>query len=413
MIVIKYLWYYSFWFIVRIGLRLYYSKVKVTGLENIPKNTPIIFGSNHENAFIDALLITTSNTRFDHYLVRAGVFNNPIAKAFFNSLNLMPVYRAQDGVNPLEANKQIFKACFEALAKKYAVMLFPEGEHNLRRHRRVLKKGISRIALGAVNFEGGAQEVSVVPVGVNYSDHLGFRSTVHIVFGKPIIVKKQEENAENYNKLTAQFAEALSQVHVSLDRKEYVGLDAIFFHDQKAHELINPERINEAARKLSGKTDDIHEIAEQKNDLEEKGMSFPFRPVTPGEKLAMLLLAPLALIGLLVNLPVLLPVYLFVKTRVKEAEFVASLKFGFSLLGFCIWWWHLSGWAYDYTSQWPVAVLSIGVSFISLVSLNGFIRKWKRFQLTRLLSSDEEVKSMYLSFVEKVDEIRNGLFPNR
>lgn len=413
MIVIKYLWYYSFWFIVRIGLRLYYSKIKVTGLENIPKRTPIIFGSNHENAFIDALLITTSNTRFDHYLVRAGVFNNPIAKAFFNSLNLMPVYRAQDGVNPLEANKQIFRACFEALAKKYAVMLFPEGEHNMRRHRRVLKKGISRIALGAVNFEGGAQEVSVVPVGVNYSDHMGFRSTVHIIFGEPIVVKKQEESAENYNKLTSQITEALSQVHVSLDRREYAGLDAIFFHDQKAHELIDPNKINAAAAKLAGRTEEVSLIAEQKKKLEEKGMSFPFKPMATSEKLAMLLLAPLAFIGLLVNLPVLLPVHLFIKTKVKEPEFVASLKFGFSLLGFGIWWWHVASWTYDYSSLWPVAVLSLGLSFISLVSLNGFVRKWKRFQLTRLLSSNEELKSMYLAFVEKVDEVRSELFPNR
>ncbi|MEP3389082.1 MAG: lysophospholipid acyltransferase family protein [Reichenbachiella sp.] len=410
MIVIKYLWYYSFWLIVRIGLRLYYSKVKVTGLENIPKNTPIIFGSNHENAFIDALLITTSNTRFDHYLVRAGVFNNPIAKAFFNSLNLMPVYRAQDGVNPLEANKQIFRACFEALAKKYAVMLFPEGEHNMRRHKRILKKGISRIALGAVNFEGGAQEVSVVPVGVNYSDHMGFRSTVHIVFGEPIVVKKQEENAENYNKLTAQFTEALSQVHVSLDRNAYDGLDTIFFHDQKSHELINPDIINAAAGKLSDRTEEVNEIAEQKKKLEEKGLSFPFRPISSSELAVMVLLSPLALIGLMVNLPVLLPVYLFIKTRVKEAEFVASLKFGFSLLGFCIWWWHLGNWAYDYSSQWPVAAISVGLCFICLVSLNGFVRKWKRYQLTRLLSSDEKVKAMYRDFVDRVDEIRKNLF---
>lgn len=410
MIVIKYLWYYSFWLIVRIGLRLYYSKVKVTGLENIPKNTPIIFGSNHENAFIDALLITTSNTRFDHYLVRAGVFNNPIAKTFFNSLNLMPVYRAQDGVNPLEANKQIFRACFEALAKKYAVMLFPEGEHNMRRHRRVLKKGISRIALGAVNFEGGAQEVSVVPVGVNYSDHMGFRSTVHIVFGEPIVVKKQEENAENYNKLTAQITEALSQVHVSLDRKEYAGLDAIFFHDQKSHELINPDIINAAAGKLSDRTEEVNEIAEQKKKLEEKGMSFPFRPISSIELAIMFLISPFALVGLMVNLPVLLPVYLFIKTRVKEAEFVASLKFGFSLLGFCIWWWHLGSWVYDYSSQWPIAAISVGLSFVCLVALNGFIRKWNRYKITRLLSSDEKVKAMYSAFVERVDEIRKDLF---
>jgi len=410
MIVIKYLWYYSFWTIVRFGLRFYYSNIKISGLENIPKNTPIIFGSNHENAFIDALLITTSNTRFDHYLVRAGVFKNPIAKAFFNSLNLMPVYRAQDGVNPLEANKQIFRACFEALAKKYAVMLFPEGEHNMKRHRRILKKGITRIALGAVNFEGGAKEVSIVPVGVNYSDHTGFRSTVHIVFGQPIVVNKVEENAENYNRLTAQITDALSKVHVSLDRKEYEGLDAIFFHDQDSHAIVYPDKINSAAQKLVDRTAEVSNFADKKKALEVAGLSFPFRPISTGDKIKMFALFPLALIGFVINLPVVLPVYVFVKTRVKEVEFVASLKFGFALAGFIIWWWYLGSWTLEYTMEWPLTVLSVLFAAVSLVSMNGFIRKWQRFQLTRLLSSDQSLKSRYDSFVTQVNQIRNELF---
>ncbi|MEP2026131.1 MAG: lysophospholipid acyltransferase family protein [Reichenbachiella sp.] len=410
MIVFKYLWYYSFWLIVRIGLRLYYSKVKVSGLENIPKDTPIIFGSNHENAFIDALLITTSNTRFDHYLVRSGVFKNPVAKAFFNSLNLMPVYRAQDGVNPLEANKQIFRACFEALAKKYAVMLFPEGEHNMRRHRRILKKGITRIALGAVNFEGGATEVAIVPVGVNYSDHTGFRSTVHIVFGQPIKVEKQEEKAENYNKLTTEITEALSKVHVSLDRKEYIGLDAIFFHNQDSHQLIDPDKINAAAKKLEGRTAEINAIADQKSALEAAGLSFPFRPISTIDTLILFALAPFAFIGLLLNLPVLLPVYIFIKTRVKEAEFVASLKFGFSLLGFIFWWRYIGISISNYTNQWHLGLIGVVFSFVVLIALNGFIRKWKRFQMTRVLSSDKTLQSKYNDFKEKITKIRSELF---
>lgn len=393
------------WTLVRAGLHLYFSKIKVTGRHNIPKDAPIIFGSNHENAFIDALLITTSNTRFDHYLVRAGVFGNPVAKALLNSLNLMPVYRAQDGVNPLEANKQIFKACFEALAKKYAVMLFPEGEHNMKRHRRVLKKGITRIALGAVNFEQGPKEVSIVPVGVNYSDHTGFRSTAHIVFGQPIVVKKQEENATNYNKLTAEITEGLSKVHVSLDRKEYPGLDAIFFHDQDAHQLIEPERINPEAAALGNRLEEVSEIYEQKKALEKAGLSFPFRPVTTSDKLQLFLLTPLAMIGLFVNLPVLAPVYWFVKTRVKEVEFVASLKFGFALLGFCVWWGWLGSWIWDYTLNWIWVILGVLLAIVSLVSLNGFLRKWKRFRMTCMLS-DKSLKSKYGAFVEQVDQIR-------
>ncbi|MEO9965349.1 MAG: lysophospholipid acyltransferase family protein [Reichenbachiella sp.] len=408
MIVIKYIWYYTMWTLVKIGLHLYYSKIKISGRKNIPKNTPIIFGSNHENAFIDALLITTSNTRFDHYLVRAGVFNNRVAKFFLNSLNLMPVYRAQDGVNPLEANQQIFRACFEALAKKYAVMLFPEGEHNIRRHRRVLKKGITRIALGAVNFVGGTKQVSVVPVGVNYSDHTGFRSAVHIVFGEPIIVKQQEENPVNYNKLTTEITDAISKVHVSLDRDEYSGLDAVFFHDLNSHDLIEPTAINQRASEIQDRSEKLNKIFDQKKELEAAGISFPFRPISTMDTLAMFFIAPLALCGLVLNLPVLLPVNWFVNTKIKEIEFVASLKFGFALAGFGIWWWLMGSWIWDYSQEWAFAVLGVLVAILSLISLNGFLRKWKRFRTTRMAFSNEELKAKYLTFVEQANQLRNS-----
>ena len=412
MILIKYLWYYFFWIIVRIGLRIYYSKVKITGLENIPKNKPIIFGANHENAFIDALLITTSNTRFDHYLVRAGVFKNPVARAFLNSLNLMPVYRAQDGVNPLEANQQIFRACFEALAKNYAVMLFPEGEHNMRRHKRVLKKGITRIALGAVNFEDKIQEVSVVPVGVNYSDHMGFRSAVHIVFGKPIDVQKQEQNAENYKKLTTEITEALSQVHVSLDRTSYLGQEAIFFHDQNPHQLIFPEKINQAAAQLQNQTEVVQEIEDQRIALEKEGLSFPFRPIHTVGKIQLILLFIPALFGLIVNSPVLIPVYLFIKNKVKEPEFVASLKFGFSLFGLLIWWSFVNKWIVEFSGEWYFGALVMIGSIFGLIALNGTVRKWKRLRMSQLINSDATLASQYEEFTERIKQLRTDLYKN-
>lgn len=409
MIVIKYLWYYTFWTIVRFGLRIYFSKVKVTGLDKIPRNTPVIFGSNHENAFIDALLITTSNTLFDHYLVRAGVFKNAFAKAFLNSLNLMPVYRAEDGVNPLEANKQIFRACFETLAKNYAVMLFPEGEHNIRRHRRVLKKGISRIALGAVNFEGGTKELSIVPVGVNYADHTGFRSAVHIVFGEPIVVKQQEESAVNVNKLTLEITEALSKVHVSLDRDEFEGLDAVLFHDQNPYQLIEPGEVNRAAKKLEEQIDQVRQIGLQKKELEQAGVEFPYRVSTRLDQISMCLLVPFALFGFLANAIVLLPVNWFVNNKVKDIEFVASLKFGFSLFGLGIWWWFLGARILDQTGQWYIVLLSLLGLVLGLVAMNSFVRKWRNFKMTRLLRAHPILWAKYQAFVEGVNKLRAPL----
>ena len=44
---------------IRLGLFFYYKKIKVVGKENIPKDSAVLFVSNHQNALIDPLIIGT------------------------------------------------------------------------------------------------------------------------------------------------------------------------------------------------------------------------------------------------------------------------------------------------------------------------------------------------------------------
>jgi 1-acyl-sn-glycerol-3-phosphate acyltransferase len=403
---IQFIWYYFFWSLVKIGLRLFFSKIQLTGLKKIPKNAAVIFGSNHENAFLDALILTTSTFNFDHYLVRADVFNNKIAKAILNSWNLMPVYRMSDGINSLKDNSKIFEACHKALAKKYSVMIFPEAAHELRRMKRKVKKGIARIALGAVNYPGGTEELYIMPVGVNYSDHSGFRSSVHLMFGEPILVTRQEESKENIEKLRTRVDEEMSKCYISFDRTHQEAIDTVLLHDVGLQEVLDPVALNKQAEKLLLKIEEAEEIVSDKKELASRGIKFPFVLAKWTDFMKVLLLAPLALIGLILNSPALLPLFLFVNLKVKDRAFVASMKLGLGLLTFGIWWWNLASWVYTQTGgQWTLVLITILIAILSLVSINAFVRAWRIIAMTRLLKK-KDLYSKYLSFVQKAKRLR-------
>ena len=173
------LWYTLVRQYVSVGIRLYFKKIQVVGTEHIPMEGPIMFTVNHQNSFLDALLIATSNKRHTHFLARADVFKFRIVRWFFNSLNMMPIYRMRDGRGSLSNNQQIFGQCFKILGIDQALMLFPEANHHHKRLLLPLSKGFTRIALGADNT------IKIVPVGINYTHHRLFGGSVSIYYGKP------------------------------------------------------------------------------------------------------------------------------------------------------------------------------------------------------------------------------------
>lgn len=172
---------------VWLGLHIYFSRLRVVGRENIPKSGAVIFTANHQNAFLDALLVVTNNGRKTHFVARAEVFKKPLFRWLLSLINMMPIYRMRDGWQSLQQNEAIFKACFGILGKKQTLLIFPEGNHGFERRLRPLSKGFTRIAFGSL-AERPDLDLKIVPVGINYHRHQAFRSRVSIYYGKPVLV---------------------------------------------------------------------------------------------------------------------------------------------------------------------------------------------------------------------------------
>ena len=182
------LWYKIIRLYVKLGLRSYFQKTLVFGLENIPKDEPILFVGNHRNGLIDPIMIATTNPRVHLFLTRASAFKNKIANILLRSINMIPIYRIRDGLDRIEKNQAIFEACHREFKKKGSVLIFPEGNHGLPRRVRQLTKGFARIAFGYFDSYPNAN-LYIVPVGLNYSNMQEKGSAVAVYYGKAISVR--------------------------------------------------------------------------------------------------------------------------------------------------------------------------------------------------------------------------------
>ncbi len=201
--------------VVGTGLKFFYQKIRVIDKHKIPKGKPILLIPNHQNSFMDALLVTTTVYQTTSFLTRAKAFHSKFMNWFLRSLNLLPVYRVRDGMSEIQKNKEIFQTCVDYLSNGEAILVFAEANHDLKRRLRPLSKGFTRIAFDAEIQNDWTLDLYVQPVGVNYSDHQNSRNEVRVVFGEPIKLsdyKKQYEEDERgaANSLKNQTSDNLS-----------------------------------------------------------------------------------------------------------------------------------------------------------------------------------------------------------
>ena len=117
-------------------VRRFYRQHKIIGFEKLPDNQAVILAPNHQNAFMDAILMT-GPSGWKHqlsFLVRASIFQSKLSNYFLRKLNMLPVYRKDvDGTENMGKNDEIFDNCIWLLSNKRRLVLYPEGTHNLKR----------------------------------------------------------------------------------------------------------------------------------------------------------------------------------------------------------------------------------------------------------------------------------------
>lgn len=222
-------------------MRVYFRRVEVDGLENVPSKSPVIFVLNHPNALVDPTFLLCLAPRRVSFLAKAPLFKMPVLGYFIRALDSLPVYRRQDEGEDVSRNKETFAATRQLLSDGGTIGICPEGVSHDEPGLRPIKTGAARIALGTVST-GEVLDLKIVPAGLYYTSKTKFRSAALLHFGAPIEVMPAKLDADG-NPPRAAVRELSDKIERALRE---VMLDAE--HEEALHTITRAERIFSADR---------------------------------------------------------------------------------------------------------------------------------------------------------------------
>ena len=167
-----------YWFVA--GLcRIFFSvffRVEYKGLENVPKEGPLIVCCNHIS-LLDMFLFGHRIPRKVYFMAKKELFRIPVLNTIIKALGAFPVNRGHGDLNAAKTTLQL-------LNEGKAVGIFPEGTRSKKAKARVKPKS------GAVLFalESGAP---ILPVGI-FGNYRIF-SKIRVVYGKPFRIERNKD----------------------------------------------------------------------------------------------------------------------------------------------------------------------------------------------------------------------------
>ena len=378
-------WFKPWYFLYRIGyaivisgIRGYFKNHQYDGKENIPSNTGILYAVNHQNAFLDPIVIAGRTKEPTHFLARADIFKKPMVAKILSMIYMLPIYRQRDGVDTIKMNQKTFDTCFDILKNKGNVIIFPEGNHNYKKSLRPLKKGVSRIALGAAEKYNYDIDVKIVVLGLDYENHFKMNGSLYLNAGKPIDVSEYYENhkknpSETINNLSERIYKTLDSLIINIRDDE--NYDELYYLLHRVPLKTNSKKVSLKFQLRKERLDKMENLKKTNTSLYEEVISFmselkitmkkfKLRPYLLHQKpnsllslfiysLLLTLLSPFHIIGLTTNyLPYKTPVW-FVNSKVKDKHFHSSLKMALGSLFFYLYWFIITiifsqffGWKY-------------------------------------------------------------------
>lgn len=165
----------------KLVLPAYFSRITVTGQENIPTDGPVVLAPTHQARWDPLLvgLLCKRARRYPRFMVTADECVG-IQGWFIKRLGGFPVHVRKPSVKSLRHG-------VELLQEQEMLVIYPEG--NIYRDRiHPLKPGLSRIALRAERTCPDLA-VKVVPISIEYSEQCPkWRGTAKVMVGQPMIV---------------------------------------------------------------------------------------------------------------------------------------------------------------------------------------------------------------------------------
>jgi 1-acyl-sn-glycerol-3-phosphate acyltransferase len=245
-------------------LRMFYKKIEFDSLDQKYFNQPCIYIINHQNTFIDALMLVYQNYRRQiTFIARADVFKKPLARKILLYLKILPIFRERDGVDLTKENQVIIDQCSLILNDNKSFGIFPEGTHHGKYFIRPFKKGTARIAFHAAEKMQFSRPIYIIPTSIYYADIVNGYSTIYVSHGEIINLTQyyslyKENPAKAITLLTKDMLNNMVQVnlHVSLNEKYY---DVVHTFSSVYYSL-HAKNINSVKEEFFFKKESIHTI---------------------------------------------------------------------------------------------------------------------------------------------------------
>ena len=193
------------------------ARVRLVGLENVPRGTAYMAAVNHMSIYDPPFLLSF----WPEILQGIGavdVFDKPIQGELLKMYGVVPVHRGQ-------YDRELLDAVLKMLAAGYPVMIAPEGGRSHAFAMRRAKPGVAYIIDEA--------RVPVVPVGIvgTTDDFLkrglrGGRPTLELRVGQPFRLPPIEGRGEARRRARQHNADLVMQHIASLLPPEYRGVYA-------------------------------------------------------------------------------------------------------------------------------------------------------------------------------------------
>jgi 1-acyl-sn-glycerol-3-phosphate acyltransferase len=191
-----------YWLVARLTRYLIlplYTRIVVTGIENVPRSGPLVIASNHLNDG-DPLILSSRVPRRLVFMAKEELFRVPVLGRLIRLFGAFPVRRDQGDLASL-------RTAGEVLSRGLALVIFPEGRTTTKEAR--LSEAHPGAALVALRH--GAP---ILPVAITGSQRLqmpwfllrvGRRHEVTLTIGEPFLLPKPSRlNSQTTGAATAE-----------------------------------------------------------------------------------------------------------------------------------------------------------------------------------------------------------------
>lgn len=382
--------------VVRLALRIYFQRIEVSGLEHVPRETPVIFVLNHPNALVDPVFLLCLAPRKVSFLAKAPLFRMPVIGYLVKALDSLPVYRRQDEGEDVTKNQETFVAARRLLARGGTIGICPEGVSHDEPGLRPIKTGAARIALAAVST-GEVSNLKIVPAGLYYTSKTRFRSDALLYFSVPIDVEPVtlEPNGtpprEAVRQLSSQIERALRDVILDAKHEEELQMTAraerIFSSESeegasdslkdelrlqqrfiKAYPILQkrqPERLRKLEMRMLRFEEELEQAGMDSEELTPPGSTKRVVANIIRRSILFLLMLGPALIGTIAHYPAYkLGGFLATRLSRDSEDVISTVKIISAMLLFPLTWLLIAIWVYT-ALGWMLAVLALVVIPIS------------------------------------------------